>query len=142
MTRNYSKPAQRAAGFTLIELLVAVVVVGILAAVAWPSYQDSMRKSHRADAQALLMDIAQQEQRYFLDARAYAPMATLNPTIPTSVSNYYDTPVVTIPAGATPPTFSISIAPTATGSQAGDSCGTLTLDSSGNKTSSSGSNCW
>ncbi len=128
------------AGFTLVELLIAVVVVGILAAVAWPSYQDSLRKSHRADAQAFLMDLAQQEQRYFLDARAYASFTTLNPTVPAAVSGYYATPVVTIPSGATPPTFSISISPT--GAQAADSCGTLTIDSSGNKTSSSGSNCW
>ncbi len=138
--RNTRAARPRIGGFTLIELMVAVVVIGILVAVAWPSYQDSVRKSHRADAQALLMDLAQQEQRYFLDARSYADLATLNPTIPPSVSSYYGTPAITIPAGATPPTFSISISPT--GSQAGDSCGTLTIDSAGNKTSSSGSNCW
>ncbi|MGE5466454.1 MAG: type IV pilin protein [Ignavibacteria bacterium] len=132
--------APRMGGFTLIELLVVIVIIGLLVGVAWPSYQESVRKGHRADAQAFLMDLAQQEQRYFLDARSYAPdLATLNASAPASVSAYYATPTFTVTAG-TPPTFSISIAPT--GGQAGDSCGTLTIDSSGNKTSSSGSNCW
>lgn len=130
----------RSAGFTLVELMIAVMVVGILAAVAWPSFQDSVRKGHRADAQAFLMELAQQEQRYLLDARAYAnSLAALSASVPASVASHYQSPVFTVTAG-TPPTFSISITPT--GSQASDSCGTLTIDQAGNKTSSSGSNCW
>jgi type IV pilus assembly protein PilE len=52
-------------GFTLIELLVSVAIVGVLAGIAYPSYVDATRKSHRADAVADLNDFAQRLQRCF-----------------------------------------------------------------------------
>ena len=120
--------------------MIVVVVIGILAAVAMPSYRDYVRRGNRSEAQATLMDLAQKEQQYFLDARSYAgTVAALSTTIPASVSNHYGAPAITVSAG-TPPTFSISMVPS--GDQANDACGTLTIDSVGNKTSSSGSNCW
>lgn len=128
----------RAAGFSLIELMIAVVIMGILAAVALPTYRDYIRKGHRADAQGHLMDLAQQEQRYFLDARSYAStVAGLGTTTPTSVSEYY---TIGITLAASPPSFSISAVPKST--QAADSCGTLTITSAGVKSSSAGTNCW
>ena len=52
-------------GFTLIELMIAVAIVGILAGIAYPSYQDSVRKSRRADAQGALLGFANAMERYF-----------------------------------------------------------------------------
>lgn len=127
-------------GFSLIELMIALMVIGILAAIVFPSYQSYIRKSHRADAKSHLMNLAQAQQQYLMDAHAYATTsAALNVTTPSSLSGYY---TITEPftVGATPPTFSISAAPT--GDQVDDSCGTLTIQSDGTKTSSSGSNCW
>jgi prepilin-type N-terminal cleavage/methylation domain len=66
--------AKRTRGFTLLEIMIVVAIVGILAAVVLPSYQNQMRKSRRASAQSHLMDIASKEQAYFLDTRgSYSP---------------------------------------------------------------------
>jgi type IV pilus assembly protein PilE len=118
-------------GFSLVEVLIVVAIVAILAAIAWPAYQSQVRKGHRADAQAYMLDLANKEQQYLLDARSYATggtaIADLNATPPTSVSNFY---TVSIAAGATTPSFVITATPT--GTQVPD--GTLTLDNTGQKT--------
>lgn len=120
---------KKPAGFSLIELLIVVVIIGVLAAIAFPSYQSYMMKGKRSSAQAHLMDIAQRQQQYLLDARSYAPdLATLNLTTPSNVSTYY-TITFTVAAG-TPPSFTITATPI--GTQVTD--GTLTINSAGVKT--------
>lgn len=135
---------QRYAGFTLIETMITVAVIGILAAVAYPSYQDQVRKSRRADAQALLMNIGTRQQQRLLDVRSYAATAAeLNVTIPTSVSQYY-TITINAPAGAVPPTFTANAAPLS--GQDKDKCGTLGIDNTNTKTAIKGgasqTGCW
>jgi len=81
-------------GFTLIELMVTVAVVGILSAIAYPSYQNAIIKNRRASAQAHLADIAQREQQYLIDNRSYTDsLTTLSVTTPTDVSSYLAYPV-------------------------------------------------
>ena len=58
-------------GFTLLELMIVIVVVGILAAIGYPSYADSIRKSKRGDAQAALLGAAQQLEVYYARNAAY-----------------------------------------------------------------------
>src|SRR5512141_1103711 len=109
-------PKRRNRGFTLIELMVAVVIVGILAAIAYPSYKNYILKGHRSSAQAFLMDAAQRQQQYFLDNRTFAPdVTTLFGTataIPSEVSPYYQITVVT--TAGPPPTFIITATPQGT----------------------------
>ncbi len=52
-------------GFTLIELMLVVAVVGILAAIAYPSYQAQVQKSRRADGLTTLMQIMQSQERFY-----------------------------------------------------------------------------
>lgn len=125
---------RRRKGFSLTELMITVAVVAIIGAIAYPSYQDHLRKGRRASAQAFMMDLANREQQYLLDARNYAvgstALTTLNVGTPSDVSAHYS---ITIgPAAATtPPTYTITATPTST-AQTAD--GALTLDHQGNKT--------
>lgn len=62
---------KRAAGFTLVELMIVVAIIGILAAIAYPSYIDSVRKGKRADGRAALTSLLQQQERYFTQNNTY-----------------------------------------------------------------------
>lgn len=128
---------RRHAGFTLIEMLVTVAVISILAAIAYPSYQDQVRRSRRAEAQSLLMDIGTRQQQRLLDVRSYAAStAELNINIPSSVRPYYT--ITMVAPAATPPSFTATATPKP--GQDKDKCGTMTLNNTGGKTPTSG--CW
>jgi type IV pilus assembly protein PilE len=118
-------------GFTLIELMIAVAVVAILAMIAIPTYTAQMIKGRRSSAEAVLLDIAQRQHQYLLDARAYAPdWATLGITIPVNVSAYYR--INTAPGAGLPPTFTATATPLPGTAQASDV--TLIIDDTGAKT--------
>lgn len=59
-------------GFTLIELMIVVAVIGILSAIAIPSYQDSIRKGKRAEGRMALTELMQQQERYMTQKNTYA----------------------------------------------------------------------
>lgn len=65
MSINYQR------GFTLVELMVVVVIIGILAMVAYPSYQESITKTRRADGQGLALEILNSEERYYTENNTY-----------------------------------------------------------------------
>lgn len=76
-TTLYARLRKRTvAGFTLIELMVVVVIVAILAMVAYPSYQAYTVRSRRADAQAALVQAANQQERFFTQCNWYAKNVT------------------------------------------------------------------
>ena len=58
-------------GFTLIELMITVAIVGILAAVAYPSYTDFVTRSNRSEGQRELLRLANLQEQLYVDTRAY-----------------------------------------------------------------------
>ena len=66
-----SPSRRRGRGFTLIELMITVAIVGILGMIAYPSYQDSIRKGKRAEGRAALTDLMQQQERYLTQTGTY-----------------------------------------------------------------------
>lgn len=75
-------PSRRGRGFTTIELLIAIVILGVLVAVALPSYQSSLRKSRRVEAFNALTSIQQGQERH----RSINPTFTTNLTAAPSAS--------------------------------------------------------
>lgn len=118
-------PPCRTRGFTLIELMIVVAVVGILAAIAYPSYAEYVRRSHRSEARTGLLQAAQWLERAATVTGTY-PAAADFPTALTKVSSdLYD---ITYTPGTTPP---YTLKATPKGAQAIDKCGTYTLDNTG-----------
>lgn len=122
-------------GFTLIELMVTVAIIGIMAGIAYPSYQDSVMKSRRRDAQGALLGLANAMERHFTEANSYlgaadddgVPLAAVFPSQSpveggTAAYNLFVT-------AATATTFTLQA--TRTGAQSSDKCGNLTLTNTG-----------
>ena len=134
----------KARGFTLMELMIVVAIIGILAAIAYPSYQDSVRKSRRADAGAVLLELAQWMERFYTEnnrydqTRAGAAVAlpfTRSPKEGGPAGGYY-----TIAPVTTQNTFTLTA--TRAGPQVSDTvCGNLTLSNTGVKCALGGAKC-
>ena len=111
-------------GFTLMELMVTIVIVGILAAIAYPAYVDQMRKTRRSDAQSALLNMAAHMEHYFTENNTYlGATADSIGVSSTSPEGYYDMSITNLTATS----YTLNAAPVATGPQASDTCGTLTL---------------
>lgn len=119
-------------GFTAVEMVITVAVIGILAAVAFPSYQEHLKRSHRSSVQSLMLDLANREQQYLLDNRSFlgggaSAVTTLLPSgVPAEVSSFY-TLTITATAGP-PPTFEVKATPKTGTVMAGESPFTLDQD--------------
>lgn len=109
-------------GFTLIELMIVVVVIGILAMIAIPAYNDSVSKGRRSDAKSTLTSLAAKQEQYYMDNKTYtADLAKLGATS-ASIDGHY-----TITAAATATTFTLTAAP----ANADPDCANFTLTESG-----------
>jgi type IV pilus assembly protein PilE len=133
--------AGRVAGFTLIELMIAVAVVAILASIAYPSYQEQIRKSRRAQAKADLVEYMQGAERFFTVNNTYEGY-----NVPKDQSPREDGATARYTIAATTQTANeLVLTATAVGSQAEDRCGDLSVSNTGLKTESGSADldaCW
>lgn len=124
---------QRGSGFTLIELMITVAIVGILAAIAYPSYQEQVRKGRRADAMAQLVTLAQAYERYYTSNNTYVGFFAALPAgqknSPTQGTAYY---VITAPT-ETRTAFTLTATRQSAGNQTSDRCGELSINQAGTK---------
>lgn len=139
---------KRSRGFTLIELMIVVAIVAILASIAYPSYQEQVRKSRRAEAQAVLLEASQFMERFFtVNSRYHETTGGDDVALPAALTHSpkdggtarYN--IVLSAVNAT--TFTLQATPTPNGSDPG--CGVLTLNQAGVKTASGTlgtDSCW
>ena len=150
MHRMENSLMKKTFGFTLIEMMIAVAIVGIIAAIALPSYQASVRKSNRAEAKTELNDFAQRLQRCYTvyakfndgtNCGIYKDLTDADKYI-TRGGQYYRI-TIDVPASGNPPETTYRLKATAikapqTADTAGG-CNELTLDHTGAKAPAA---CW
>lgn len=141
--------AQNQFGYTLIELMVVAAVIGIIAAIAYPSYQSSVRKSARQAAKGVLMEVVSRQEQTFINNKSYAadlsnlgypanPFYIDNEGSPQSSSagSIYQISLASVTAS----TFTLQAVPQ--NAQIKDTeCGTLSITDSGLQNPTS-NNCW
>lgn len=124
--RNMSK------GFTLIELMIVVAIVGILAAIAYPSYTEYVKKTHRSEIAGLLSEQAQILERYYSRNGTYA-----NATGLSAANGYYNitfAPTLNAQDSKDPLNgqgFTLTADPILGGMMAGDKCGSFVITNTG-----------
>lgn len=136
-------------GFTLIELMVVVAIVGILAAIAYPSYMDSVMKSRRGAAKACLSEYAHFMERFYTTNLAYdKDTAGVNLVVPSltcttegQINQYYSFTI----SNLTRSTFTATATPLGSQLTADTKCGILSLTHDGQRQVSVSGNaaiCW
>jgi type IV pilus assembly protein PilE len=136
----------QAAGFTLIELMIVVAIVGILSAIALPSYRQYVLKANRQDAQAILMETSQFMERYFTTNNAYtgstdaALLANVSAVSPKGSSGTGVKYNITFSVARTDSAYTLK-ATRANGQVNDSTCGDLTLSNTGVQTPST-AGCW
>ena len=119
-------------GFTLVELMIVIAIMAILVSLALPSYQQSIRKGRRSDAQTDLLEFVVQAERVFTQTNSYATAG-----LPA------DTTFYTFSFSAGPSATAYTIVATPTAAQNADRCGTMSLTQAGQRTHTGAeADCW
>jgi len=134
-------------GFTLIELMIAVVVISIIAAIAYPSFMEQIKKARRSDAKQSLMAVAAKLEQFYQDNKGYPTVANMarlgyGGTTFTSPEDYY---TISFNGAPTSTSYSIQADPAATSQAADTGCAIFRLDHLGVKSVTgtlSAAKCW
>ena len=137
-------------GFSLIELMIVIVIVGILAGIAMPSYSAYLEKTRRTDARTALLEIASVQERVFFERSQYSDAMSDVWNLQdgddyVSAESYY---VLTVAIGDDDNGAEFTATATARGQQSDDvDCETLSIDETGRKAATAGSGgdssiCW
>jgi len=133
-------------GFTLIEVLVVVAIIGIIAAIAIPSYSRYITKANHTDATSFLSELAGEQQRFFSQNNTYtADLSELGYGSEENVTSPEGHYTVSAEISTTGTQYTLSATPVVGGRQANDTlCSTFTISSTGIKANTGGSrdNCW
>ena len=121
-------------GFTLIELLIVIAIIGLLAAIAIPAYDQYVDRAARSDGQAALLSAAQQLERCYTRTNRYTDCAPE----PNSPEGFYTIGV----AGNPDLNTTYLLTATAAGARPRTTCRILTLSHRGVRDSPDGPNCW
>jgi len=135
LSRSSTKNSQKA--FTLIELMITVAIIAILAAIVLPNYSNYLKRAHRTDAQAAMLNLAQYMESQYNASFAYPDVDNIPPRLmsPPNIRDYYTFDETTTSGQS----FIIKAVPTA--KQNDTQCGTLTLNEKGEKGATT-SGCW
>ncbi len=127
-------------GITLIELMIVIVIVGILAAVAYPNYREFAARAKRNEARAALLQVATNQERFYLNNNTFSLDMTQLGFSQDPFTTESDSYIVDVTA-ATPSNFSAT-ATFLLGGAESTKCLTFTIDGRGVKTSGPDTDCW
>jgi len=123
-------------GFTLIELMITVAIIGILAAIAYPSYQEHVLKTRRALAQGCILELAQYMERYYTTNMTFVGAVPPNTSCVSDLAGKYNF----TSGGIAATTYTLTAAPLSPQDQ--DLCKTMTINELGVKTTTGAAGCW
>ena len=130
-------------GFTLIEMMIAVGIVGILVAIAYPSYTDHIIKSARSEAMAALLDVANRQEQFFADNHTYTATYSSLGLSSTSTEGGVYTLSIALTSGGDG--FTVTATPADYPATKDTDCTTLSTNETGARLSTGGGStteCW